>query len=178
MNRECALRCWWRRNQRHDLRLLAHVKPGDGPTDDHALDLRRALENRENLRVPVHALDWVIPGVTISAQDLDRLLGDPHRRLPGHQLRYRALATPTAIAATVGLEASKVFIAACSPLAWPAASLASLASSLCLPPTRQWPGTRTSSSTTSAVCEALTPCLRNFCPWERPLVPGGTMKLA
>ena len=34
-------------HQRHDLRLLAHVKPGDGPSDDHALDLRRALENRE-----------------------------------------------------------------------------------------------------------------------------------
>src|SRR5215472_3015586 len=34
-------------HQRHDLRLLPHVKPGDGPTDDHALDLRRALENGE-----------------------------------------------------------------------------------------------------------------------------------
>jgi hypothetical protein len=33
--------------QRHDLRLLPHVKPADGPADDHALDLRRALENRE-----------------------------------------------------------------------------------------------------------------------------------
>ena len=22
------------------------------------------------------------------------------------------------------------------------------------------------------------PCLRNFCPWDRPRVPGGTMKLA
>src|SRR5216683_3494786 len=101
MNRDCALRCWSRRNQRHDPRLLAHVKPGDGPTDDHALDLRRALENRENLRVPVHALDWVISRVTISAQDLDRLLGDPHRRLPGHQLRYRALG-PGELAALPG----------------------------------------------------------------------------
>jgi hypothetical protein len=34
-------------HQRHDQRLLPHVQPGDGPTDDHALDLRRALENRE-----------------------------------------------------------------------------------------------------------------------------------
>jgi hypothetical protein len=33
--------------QRHDLRLLAHVKPGDSPADDHALDLRRTLEDRE-----------------------------------------------------------------------------------------------------------------------------------
>ena len=29
---------------RVDLRLLAHVKPGDGPTDDHPPDLRRAIE--------------------------------------------------------------------------------------------------------------------------------------
>jgi hypothetical protein len=34
-------------HQRHDQRLLPHVKPGDSPADDHALDLRRALENRE-----------------------------------------------------------------------------------------------------------------------------------
>jgi hypothetical protein len=66
------------------LRLLAHVKPGDGPTDDHALDLRRALENREDLRVPVHALDRVLPGVAVTAEDLDGLLGDAHRGLPRH----------------------------------------------------------------------------------------------
>jgi hypothetical protein len=35
------------RTKRHDQRLLPHVQPGDGPTDDHALDLRRALEDRE-----------------------------------------------------------------------------------------------------------------------------------
>ena len=29
----------------HDQRSLPHVKPGDGPSDDHAPDLRRALEN-------------------------------------------------------------------------------------------------------------------------------------
>ena len=34
------------------------------------------------------------------------------------------------------------------------------------------------SRTTSAVCEARMPCLRNFCPWLSPLVPGGTTKLA
>ena len=33
--------------ERHDLRLLPHVQPGDGPTDDHALNLRRALKNGE-----------------------------------------------------------------------------------------------------------------------------------
>ncbi len=30
-----------------ELRLLAHVQPSDGPSDDHALDLRGALEDRE-----------------------------------------------------------------------------------------------------------------------------------
>jgi hypothetical protein len=34
-------------HQRDGQRALSHVKPGDGPSDDHALDLRRALENRE-----------------------------------------------------------------------------------------------------------------------------------
>jgi hypothetical protein len=34
-------------HQRHDQRLLTHVTPGDGPTDDHARDLRRALENQK-----------------------------------------------------------------------------------------------------------------------------------
>src|SRR5215472_12763825 len=89
-----------------------------------------------------------------------------------------ALATPTAIEATVGRDASNVFIAACSPPAPPSASLASRASSFSLPPTRHRPGTLTSSSTTSAVCEARTPSLRNFCPCDRPFVPGPMMKLA
>ena len=40
------------------------------------------------------------------------------------------------------------------------------------------PGTRTSSSTTSAVWEARMPCLWNFWPWLSPFVPGGTTKLA
>jgi hypothetical protein len=31
---------------------------------------------------------------------------------------------------------------------------------------------------TSAVCEARMPCFLNFWPWERPGVPGGTMKEA
>jgi hypothetical protein len=36
------------RHQRHDLRLLAYVKPGEGAADDHALDFRCALEDRED----------------------------------------------------------------------------------------------------------------------------------
>jgi hypothetical protein len=34
-------------HQRHDLPLLPHVQPGEGPTDDHPLDLRRALKRGE-----------------------------------------------------------------------------------------------------------------------------------
>ncbi len=52
---------------------------------------------------------------------------------------------------------------------------ASRSSSFSLPPSRQWPGTRTPSRTTSAVCEARMPCFLNFCPWLSPGVPGGTM---
>ena len=37
---------------------------------------------------------------------------------------------------------------------------------------------RTSSRTTSAVWEARMPCFLYFWPCDRPLVPGGTMKLA
>lgn len=55
---------------------------------------------------------------------------------------------------------------------------ASRSSSFSLPPSRQWPGTRTPSSTTSAVCEARMPCFLNFWPCERPAVPGGTTKEA
>ena len=31
---------------------------------------------------------------------------------------------------------------------------------------------------TSAVCEARTPCFLNFCPWDSPFAPGGTIKVA
>ena len=86
---------------------------------------------------------------------------------------------PTAIAATAGRVASKVLMAGCFSPLWPASrALASLASSFSLPPSRQRPGTRTSSSTTSAVCDARMPCFLYFWPCESPGVPGGTMKLA
>ena len=77
---------------------------------------------------------------------------------------------PTAMAATAGRVDSKVDIAGCfSPVFWPSRALASLASSFSLPPSRQEPGTRTSSSTTSAVCEARMPCFLYFWPCERPV---------
>ncbi len=90
---------------------------------------------------------------------------------------------PTAIAPTAGRDASNVAIAAFFTRSPPAAfafsrARASRSSSFSLPPSRQEPGTRTSSRTTSAVCEARMPCFLNFWPWDRPGVPGGTMKEA
>ena len=40
---------------------LAHVQPGDGAADDQALDLGGALEDGEDLGVPVPPLDRVVP---------------------------------------------------------------------------------------------------------------------
>ena len=87
---------------------------------------------------------------------------------------------PTAWAPTAGRVRSKVAIEALAepPDDAPSRAAASRASSLSLPPSRQEPGTRTWSRTTSAVCEARMPCLANFWPWLSPLVPGGTTKLA
>ncbi len=87
---------------------------------------------------------------------------------------------PTAMAPTAGRDASKVAIAAFLTRSPPALARsrarARRSSSFSLPPRRQWPGTRTSSRTTSAVWEARMPCFLNFWPWERPGVFGGTMK--
>src|SRR3954451_19421479 len=57
---------------------------------------------------------------------------------------------PSACAPTVGRVASKVDIAGClAPVRPPSRARASLASSFSLPPSRQRPGTRTSSRTTA-----------------------------
>ena len=86
---------------------------------------------------------------------------------------------PSACAPTVGRVASNVAIAGCFSPEWPRSrERASLASSLSLPPSSWRPGMRTSSSTTSAVCDARMPCLRYFWPWLRPFVPGPMTKLA
>ncbi len=82
------------------------------------------------------------------------------------------------MAATVGRVASKVFIAACDDDFLPSRTLARRASSFSLPPSRQLPGMRQSSNTTSAVWLALMPCFLYFWPWDRPGVLGGTTKLA
>src|SRR5580704_18626932 len=72
----------------YDGRYLPDVQPGDRPPDDHALDLAGALEDGEDLRVSVPPLDGVLPGITVPAEDLDRLLGDPDRGLARDQLRH------------------------------------------------------------------------------------------
>src|SRR5436305_10080071 len=69
---------------------LADVRAADGSGDDEALDLRRPLEDRVDLRVAVHSLDRVLAGVAVTTEDLDRLLGDPDRGLAGEQLALRA----------------------------------------------------------------------------------------
>ena len=86
---------------------------------------------------------------------------------------------PTAMAPTAGRVASKVAIAGClSPVFCCSRARASFSSSFSLPPSSSRPGTRTSSSTTSEVCDARMPCFLYFWPCDRPLVPGGTTKLA
>ena len=80
---------------------------------------------------------------------------------------------PSAWAPTVGRVASNVDIAGCFSPEWPCSrARASLASSFSLPPSRLRPGMRTSSSTTSAVCDARMPCFLYFWPWLRPWVSG------
>src|SRR6266566_8690903 len=55
------------------------IQAGDGAADDQPLDFGGPLENREDLRVPVPALHGELAGVAVTAEDLDRLLGYPHR---------------------------------------------------------------------------------------------------
>ena len=85
-----------------------------------------------------------------------------------------ARATPSAWAPTAGRVASKVCIAACELPFSPRRTRARRSSSFSLPPSRQRPGTRTSSRTTSAVWLARMPCFLYFWPCDRPFVFGGT----
>src|SRR3954447_23371263 len=68
----------------------ANVQAGDGAGDDEALDLGGAFEDRVDLRVAVPPLDRVLAHVAIAAEDLDRLLGDAHGRLPRLELAHGA----------------------------------------------------------------------------------------
>src|SRR5262249_39050477 len=56
-----------------------------------ALDLGGAFEDRVDLRVAVPAFDRVLAHVAIAAEDLDRVLGDAYRDLPGLELAHGAL---------------------------------------------------------------------------------------
>src|SRR6266496_2835383 len=73
---------------------LRDVQAGDRPPDHQPLDLRGALEDREDLGIAVPALHRVLAGVAVPAEYLDRLLGDPHRGFPRDQLGHRALRLP------------------------------------------------------------------------------------
>src|SRR5215210_1595503 len=71
---------------------LAQGGAADRAGDHELLDLRRALEDVVDLRVAVPALDGVLAGVAVAAEDLDRPLGHPHRDLARLELAHRALA--------------------------------------------------------------------------------------
>ena len=59
--------------------------------DDHALDLRRALVDLQQLRVAHQLLDRVLLGVAVAAEDLHRVGGDLHRRVGAERLRIGRL---------------------------------------------------------------------------------------
>src|SRR3954447_16269076 len=67
------------------------VDAGDGAADHEPLDLRRALEDRVDLGVAVHALDGELARVAVAAEDLDRALRRPHGPLARLELAHRAL---------------------------------------------------------------------------------------
>ena len=72
-------------------RSLADRRARDRARDDEPLDLRGALEDRVDLGVARPALDGVLAGEAVAAEDLHGLAGDLDRGLGGHQLRHRAL---------------------------------------------------------------------------------------
>src|SRR5215217_6228439 len=85
---------------------------------------------------------------------------------------------PSACAPTIGRVVSNVLIAACTRELLPSRARASRASSFSSPPSRHELGTRTSSNSTSPVCEARMPIFFSFFPPVRPGVLGGTTKEA
>ena len=81
---------------------------------------------------------------------------------------------PIAEPPTNGRVTSKVASAPEDPLLCPLRARSSLRSSLSSPPSRFSIGTRQSSSTISAVCEARIPSLSSFLPMRKPGVSLGT----
>ncbi len=51
---------------------LANIQPRHGPADQHPLDFAGALEDGEDLGVPMPPLDRVLARVAVPAEDLDR----------------------------------------------------------------------------------------------------------
>ena len=90
--------------------------------------------------------------------------------LLGMTVMIVALARPqgtincNAIAPTVGRVRSNVFMATWPAELLPSRGRAIRSSNFSRPPTISRPGSRTSSSTTSAVCDARMPCFLNFWP--------------
>ncbi len=85
---------------------------------------------------------------------------------------------PSALAPTNGRVTSKVASAPEEPPLLPERARSSLASSFSSPPSRWSSGTRTSSSTSSVVCDARMPILSSFLPIAKPGVPFSTMNEA
>src|SRR4029079_11461332 len=61
------------------------VPPGERPGDDEPLDLLRSFVELGDLRVAHHPLDGELVDIAVSAEDLDRVRGDAHRRVPGDE---------------------------------------------------------------------------------------------
>src|SRR3954454_5694849 len=70
---------------------LPDVHPRDSAPDDQLLDLRGALEDVVDLRIPVPALDRELARVAVAAEDLDRPFGGPDGDFAGLELAHRAL---------------------------------------------------------------------------------------
>src|SRR4051794_4397064 len=64
---------------------------GEAPRDDKPLNLIRAFEDLGDLGLPHVALDAEVAGVADAAQHLDRIGGDLHRGVGGHQLGHAGL---------------------------------------------------------------------------------------
>src|SRR5687768_9331577 len=82
----------WRASRTTDVLVgLLDAEAGDGPGDDELLDLLGAFEDVHDLGVAVPALDGVLAGVAVAAEDLDGPLGDPHGGAAGVELGLAAL---------------------------------------------------------------------------------------
>src|SRR5262249_25099066 len=75
----------------------ASVLLEQGPRDHDPLDLAGAFVDRRHARVAIVALHRELLGETVSAVDLDRLVGDPVGGLGREELRHRRGAPPSGL---------------------------------------------------------------------------------